>query len=186
MSAFNLSGKSIVTSPVLAVSMYAGLVCGARGRGRILDYGHSCPGVRIWRPSRRCWSSLKAAGRQQDRERPLMLPRRRDRPSWKGRRLQWRGATLLQRVADSVTKFGGRVLSTQLDVQGGKSRSGLLSMVASCEVDQSALQQILYDLEAGMPFLFVDQLVIQSSSAEFRNGQWPDAGGPGGVGSMAG
>ena len=26
MSAFNLSGKSIVTSPVLAVSMYAGLV----------------------------------------------------------------------------------------------------------------------------------------------------------------
>jgi general secretion pathway protein M len=34
-------------------------------------------------------------------------------------------------------------------------------MVANCELDQSALQPMLYDLEAGMPFLFVDQLDIQ-------------------------
>ncbi len=86
-------------------------------------------------------------------------------PFLEGETITVAGATLLQRVADSVTKFGGNVLSTQLDVQGGKSSSGLLSMVASCEVDQPALQQILYDLEAGMPFLFVDQLVIQSSGA---------------------
>jgi general secretion pathway protein M len=29
-------------------------------------------------------------------------------------------------------------------------------------VDQPSLQQLLYDLEAGMPFLFVDQLVAQA------------------------
>jgi general secretion pathway protein M len=28
------------------------------------------------------------------------------------------------------------------------------------------LQELLYDLEAGMPFLFVDQLVVQTPTAE--------------------
>ena len=35
-------------------------------------------------------------------------------------------------------------------------------MIASCEIEQPQLQQLLYDLEAGMPFLFVDQLVVQT------------------------
>ena len=35
-------------------------------------------------------------------------------------------------------------------------------MVVSCEIEQSALQQLLYDLEAGMPFLFIDQLMVQA------------------------
>src|SRR5262245_66311847 len=69
------------------------------------------------------------------------------------------GATLLERVAGSVVKFGGNVLSTQLDVQGTPTKTGLLSMIASCEIEQSQLQQVLYDLEAGMPFLFLAQLV---------------------------
>jgi general secretion pathway protein M len=68
----------------------------------------------------------------------------------------------LQRVASAVSKFGGNVLSTQLDVQSPSSKPGFLSMVASCEIEQPQLQQLLYDLEAGMPFLFVDQLVIQT------------------------
>ncbi len=72
------------------------------------------------------------------------------------------GATLLQRVAGAVVKFGGNVLSTQLDVQGPPTKPGFLSMIASCEIEQPQLQQLLYDLEAGMPFLFVDQLVVQT------------------------
>jgi general secretion pathway protein M len=72
------------------------------------------------------------------------------------------GASLLQRVASAVSKFGGNVLSTQLDVQSPSSKPGFISIVASCEIEQPQLQQLLYDLEAGMPFLFVDQLVIQT------------------------
>jgi general secretion pathway protein M len=72
------------------------------------------------------------------------------------------GATLLQRVASAVVKFGGNVLSTQLDVQSTSSKPGFLSMIASCEIEQPQLQQLLYDLEAGMPFLFIDQLVVQT------------------------
>jgi general secretion pathway protein M len=97
------------------------------------------------------------------------------------------GANLLQRVAGAVVKLGGNVLSTQLDVQGTPARSGLLSMIASCEIEQSQLQQLLYDLEGGMPFLFVDQLEIQtplsdsgSESGKLRvllavSGQWRGA-----------
>ena len=76
------------------------------------------------------------------------------------------GATLLQRVAGAVVKLGGNVLSTQLDLQGSPSKTGFISMIASCEIDQPQLQQLLYDLEAGMPFLFVDQLVVQTPLTE--------------------
>jgi general secretion pathway protein M len=97
------------------------------------------------------------------------------------------GATLLQRVAAAVTKFGGTVLSSQVELQNTQAKSGLLSMIASCEIDQPELQPLLYELEAGMPFLFVDQLVVQSpntssGSADGRlrillgvSGQWRGA-----------
>jgi len=72
------------------------------------------------------------------------------------------GAALLQRVAGAVARVGGNVLSSQVDVQGEQSKEGFVSVVASCQVDQTALQQLLYDLEVGMPFLFIDQLVAQA------------------------
>jgi len=92
------------------------------------------------------------------------------------------GAALLQRVASAVTKIGGNVLSSQLDLQGTQAKAGFVSMVASCEIDQPVLQSLIYDLEAGMPFLFVDKLVVQAptvTSGEGRlrivlavSGQW--------------
>jgi general secretion pathway protein M len=94
---------------------------------------------------------------------------------------------LLQRVSAAVTKFGGNVVSTQLDLQGSQSRAGFLSMIASFEINQSELQKLLYDLEAGMPFLFIDQLVVQTpliasgtEGGRLRillavSGQWPGA-----------
>jgi general secretion pathway protein M len=75
------------------------------------------------------------------------------------------GATLLQRIAGAVTHVGGNILSSQVDLQGAQSKQGFVTVTASCEVEQPALQQLLYDLEAGMPFLFVDQLVVQAPAA---------------------
>jgi general secretion pathway protein M len=75
------------------------------------------------------------------------------------------GAALQQRVTGAVTKVGGNVLSSQVDLEGTQAKQGYVSLVASCEVDQPALQQLLYDIEAGMPFLFVDQLVVQAPQA---------------------
>ncbi|WP_424626888.1 type II secretion system protein GspM [Bradyrhizobium sp. SYSU BS000235] len=75
------------------------------------------------------------------------------------------GATLLQRVDGAVTKLGGNVLSSQVDLKGSQSKAGFISMIASCEIGQAELQKLLYDLEAGMPFLFVDQLVVESTTS---------------------
>jgi general secretion pathway protein M len=74
------------------------------------------------------------------------------------------GANLLQRVATAITKIGGTILYTQVDLEGPQSKDGFVSVTVNCEVAQPALQQLLYDVEAGMPFLFIDQLVAQGSA----------------------
>ncbi|MEN3383757.1 MAG: ral secretion pathway protein [Hyphomicrobiales bacterium] len=86
-------------------------------------------------------------------------------PFLEGQSVTVAGATLLQRVADAVTKVGGNVLSSQVDVQGVQAKDGFVNVLASCEIDPTALQKLLYDLEAGMPYLFVEQMVAQSPQA---------------------
>ena len=83
------------------------------------------------------------------------------------------GAALQQRVASAVGKLGGSVLSSQVDLQGSQAKAGFVSLVSSCEISQPALQQLLYDIEAGMPFLFVDQLEVQGP----QSGAGQEAGG---------
>jgi general secretion pathway protein M len=97
------------------------------------------------------------------------------------------GATLLERVTTAIARLGGSVQSSQIDLQGNQSKSGFITMIASCDIDQPNLQRLLYDIEAGMPFLFVDQLVVQTplsnaSGGEGRlrillsvSGQWQEA-----------
>jgi general secretion pathway protein M len=94
------------------------------------------------------------------------------------------GAVLLQRVAGAVTRFGGNMVSSQVELPNGRSKDGFLSIVASCEIGQQDLQPLIYDLEAGMPFLFIDQLSVQvptsatgAADAKLRilltvSGQW--------------
>jgi len=94
-------------------------------------------------------------------------------PFLEGQTLTVAGAALLQRVADAVTKVGGNVLSSQVDVQGVQAKDGYVSVIASCEVEQAAMQPLLYDIEAGMPFLFVEQLVAQAA----QSGSQAPAGG---------
>ena len=97
------------------------------------------------------------------------------------------GAALLQRVASAITQVGGSVQSSQVDLQGQQSKDGFVTLVISCEMEQPSLQKLLYDLEAGMPFLFIDQLVVQgpqssavAGAARMRvliavSGQWKGA-----------
>jgi general secretion pathway protein M len=75
------------------------------------------------------------------------------------------GAALLQRVAEAITKVGGNILSSQVELQGPQIKDGFISVTANCDVEQPALQQLLYNLESGMPFLFVDQLVVQAPTS---------------------
>jgi general secretion pathway protein M len=74
-------------------------------------------------------------------------------------------AALLQRVTAATKRVNGNILSSQVDLQGPRSKTGFISATFNFEVESASLQPLLYDLEAGMPFLFVDQLVVQASSA---------------------
>jgi general secretion pathway protein M len=63
------------------------------------------------------------------------------------------------------------VLSSQVDLQGTQAKAGFLSIIASCDIDQVGLQKLLYDLEAGQPFLFVDQLSVQAPASLSFSGE---------------
>jgi general secretion pathway protein M len=160
MSMFAASGKAITTSPILAAAIYVGLVV-------VLLFAVVTSIADVVGQRDEVASSATMLEQLDGRNSAAARNRSSDVtiPSGsaflEGATVTIAGATLLQRVSGAVTKFGGNVLSTQLDLQGPPSSTGFLSMIASCEIDQSELQKLLYDLEAGMPFLFIDQLVIQ-------------------------
>jgi general secretion pathway protein M len=168
MSAFDASRKAVTTSPMMATAIYAGLVVALLFTvvTSIMDVIEQHGEV----------AASTAMLEQLEGRRPATAGGAGDvsMPSGsaylEGATVTVAGATLLQRVAGAVAKLGGNVLSTQLDLQGSQTRTGFLSMIASCEIDQPQLQQLLYDLEAGMPFLFVDQLVVQTPLAASGSG----------------
>jgi general secretion pathway protein M len=173
--------KSLVNSPVVATTAYAGAVI-------VLLVVAASSLVDFW-GQRASVAAAAAMLEQLEGRKPAAGKRSGDigaptgSPFLEGATLTVAGAALLQRVAGAVTKAGGNVLSSQLDVQGPNAKAGFVSMVANCELEQSALQSLLYDLEAGMPFLFIDQLDIQvatASDGKLRfllgvSGQWQGA-----------
>jgi general secretion pathway protein M len=81
------------------------------------------------------------------------------------------GAALLQRVAGITRQMRGNILSSQVDLAGPQSKTGFITATMSFEIEQASLQPLLYDLEAGMPFLFVEQLIVQAPSAAGDGGK---------------
>jgi general secretion pathway protein M len=173
--------KSLVASPVVAALAYAGLV------GVLLVIVISSI-VDVLGQRAAVAASAEMLAQLEGRKPAASGGRTADVPMpsgsafLEGATVTIAGAALLQRVASAVTKLGGNVLSSQLDLQGTQAKAGFVSMVASCEIDQTVLQPLIYDLEAGMPFLFVDQLAVQAptvTSGEGRlrivltvSGQW--------------
>jgi general secretion pathway protein M len=83
-------------------------------------------------------------------------------PFLDGQTITIAGAALQQRIEAAVAKADGLLTSSQLDLDGPDAKNGFVNISASMEVSQPAVQMILYDIEAGMPYLFVDKLSIQS------------------------
>jgi general secretion pathway protein M len=173
--------KSFAASPILAAAAYAGLVFAllfmvVSSIVDILDQRAAVASAAAMLDQLDGRSTAASGRRSAD----VLMPS--GSAFLEGATVTVAGAALLQRVAGAVTKLGGNVLSSQLDLQGTQSKAGFVSMVASCEIDQPALQPLIYDLEAGMPFLFVEQLAVQaptSSSGEGKlrillavSGQW--------------
>jgi general secretion pathway protein M len=83
-------------------------------------------------------------------------------PFLEGQTLTVAGAALLQRVGGAVSRIGGNIVSSQVELQKADSKDGWIGLLMSCEIEQASLQPLLYDLEAGMPFLFIEQLTVQA------------------------
>jgi len=169
MSVFTASKKAITTSPILAAAIYVGLV--------VVPLFTVVTSIADVVGQRDEVASASAMLEQLEGRRPAAVRGPSGdvtMPSGsaflEGATVTIAGATLLQRVAGAVTKFGGTVLSTQVELKGTQSKAGFLSILVSCDIDQGGLQKLLYDLEAGMPFLFIDQLVVQTPSTPSSSG----------------
>jgi general secretion pathway protein M len=85
-----------------------------------------------------------------------------------GQTMTLASAALLQRVTGAVSQAEGSIISTEVEPYTRQPKDGTLKATANFEIQQSGLQKLLYDLEAGMPFLFVDQLVVVVAPNEDR------------------
>lgn len=76
------------------------------------------------------------------------------------------GAALMQRVTSAVARFGGRIMSSRVELQGAPLGPGFIGVTVDFEIAEPDLQRLLYDLEAGQPFLFLAQVAIQTADRD--------------------
>ena len=158
MSAESTITRALTASPLVAVTLYAAVTCGL-----LLLAGLSVADVLSHRQQLAQTSDLldQLRGRKPGTGGALSTAEHPGTPFLEGPTVTVAGANLLQRVAAAVADVGGSVQSSQVDVTGAQTKDGFVGLVVSCELEQPALQKLLYDIEAGMPFLFVDQLDVQ-------------------------
>ena len=157
MSASSTVTRALTQSPLIAVTLYLAVV-----GGLLATAGFGIADIVVRQQALAQTSDLldQLQGRRSRGKGPT-LAERPGTPFLEGPTVTVAGAALLQRVAGAVGNVGGTIQSSQVDVQGTQAKDGFVGLVVSCEMEQPALQKLLYDLEVGMPFLFVDQLDVQ-------------------------
>jgi general secretion pathway protein M len=159
MASGNAAARWLSGSPLIAVTLYLAVT-----GGLLLMAGLSIADVIAHRQALAQTSDLldQLRGRKGGaKNAAAAMTEHPGTPFLEGPTVTVAGANLLQRVAAAVGNVGGSVQSSQVDVSGAQVKDGFVGLVVSCELEQPALQKLLYDLEAGMPFLFVDQLDVQ-------------------------
>lgn len=86
-------------------------------------------------------------------------------PFLDGQTITVAGAALQRRIETAAAQAGGVVVSSQVELDGPRAKDGFITVTSSLELAQDKVQPFLYDLEAGMPFLFVDTLSVQAPEA---------------------
>jgi general secretion pathway protein M len=157
MSSANAITRMLTRSPLIAVALYV-----AVAGGLLATAGMAVSDIADHRRALAQTSDLldQLRGRTA-RGGSVVLAEHPGTPFLEGPTVTVAGAALLQRVAAAVSNVGGSIQSSQVDATSIQAKDGFVGIVVSCEMEQPALQKLLYDLEAGMPFLFVDQLDVQ-------------------------
>jgi general secretion pathway protein M len=158
MSAASAITRSLTQSRLIAVVLYL-----AAAGGLLAMAGMAISDILAHRAALAQTSDLLAQlqGRKARGGVAPLAAEHRGSPFLEGPTVTVAGAALLQRVATAVGNAGGTIQSSQVEVAGSQSKDGVVELAVNCEMEQSALQNVLYDLESGMPLLFVDQLDVQ-------------------------
>lgn len=80
-------------------------------------------------------------------------------------------ADLQQRVEAAAHDVGAKALSSRVDLPDGSAATGALAYFGEIELDATSLQPLLYNLEAGTPFLEVADLSIRPSQETGAGGR---------------
>jgi general secretion pathway protein M len=83
-------------------------------------------------------------------------------PFLEGQTVTVASAALMQQITGAITAAGGRIVSSEVKPQGDRTGDAFIRVVANCELEEAALPHLLYGIEAGMPFLFIDQFVAEA------------------------
>ena len=110
-------------------------------------------------------------GRKPSSDNALKDPRRSASPFLEGQTVTVASAALLQRVTGIITKAGGTVVSSEMAQQGAQSKNDYLTAIANCELDQEGLQKVLFEIEAGLPSLFIDRMDAQAAADRSQDGR---------------
>jgi general secretion pathway protein M len=84
---------------------------------------------------------------------------------------------LQKQIVDRLMSAGGSVQSAQAEPAREATSDGFQRLVARLTFDSSitALQRLLFDLETGTPFMFVETLAAQPAAPSFPDGRAGDA-----------
>jgi len=89
--------------------------------------------------------------------------------SFEAKTITLAGAALQSRVEAAVAGAKGRLISSKVDVEShGAERT--LALAAELTVAEPNMQSLLFDLETGRPYLFVDSFEARSSEAASESG----------------
>jgi len=107
-------------------------------------------------------ASLEMLSRFESRNQLSSKQRPPGSPFLEGQTLTTAGAALLQRITSIIINAGGTLVSSEIVQRGPPSRDGYVTALVTCELEQESLQKVLYEIEAGVPYLFIDQLQVQT------------------------
>jgi general secretion pathway protein M len=85
-------------------------------------------------------------------------------PFFEAKSITQAGAALQQRIEAAVAAARGRLISSKVDL-GGRGDPRRVALSAELTIAEPDMQALLFDLETGRPYLFVDALEARAGEA---------------------
>ena len=81
-------------------------------------------------------------------------------PFLEGQTTTLAAAALVQQVTQAIGHSKGNIISSEVEPAG--ETADRVKIIVTCDIEERALSQLLYEIEAGVPYLFIDRVVAQA------------------------